>query len=45
VSGRDRVIELSRMLSGQPDSVTARRHAAELLRTAGSGRDRASGAR
>lgn len=27
----ERVVELSRMLSGQPDSVTARRHAAELL--------------
>ncbi len=34
VSGKDRVIELSRMLSGQPDSATARRHAAELLETA-----------
>jgi DNA repair protein RecN (Recombination protein N) len=34
VSGQDRVIELSRMLSGQPDSATARRHAAELLRSA-----------
>ena len=34
VSGKDRVIELSRMLSGQPDSATARRHAEELLRTA-----------
>ena len=28
----DRVIELSRMLSGSPDSATAREHAAELLR-------------
>ena len=28
---RARVIELSRMLSGQPDSATARRHAEELL--------------
>jgi DNA repair protein RecN (Recombination protein N) len=27
----DRVIELSRMLSGSPDSETARRHAEELL--------------
>jgi DNA repair protein RecN (Recombination protein N) len=34
VRGSDRVVELSRMLSGQPDSATARRHAAELLRTA-----------
>jgi len=30
----DRVVELSRMLSGQPDSDTARRHAEELLATA-----------
>jgi DNA repair protein RecN (Recombination protein N) len=29
-----RVVELSRMLSGQPDSATARRHAEELLLTA-----------
>ena len=29
-----RVVELSRMLSGQPDSVTARDHASELLATA-----------
>jgi len=41
VSGQDRVIELSRMLSGQPDSATARRHAEELLRTARLGPDRA----
>ncbi len=34
VAGRDRVVELSRMLSGQPDSRTARLHAAELLQTA-----------
>jgi DNA repair protein RecN (Recombination protein N) len=39
VSGQDRVIELSRMLSGQPDSATARRHAAELLRSAKLGPD------
>jgi DNA repair protein RecN (Recombination protein N) len=26
-----RVVELARMLSGQPDSATARRHAEELL--------------
>jgi DNA repair protein RecN (Recombination protein N) len=41
VSGQDRVIELSRMLSGQPDSATARRHAKELLVT--SSRDRTEG--
>jgi len=27
----DRVVELARMLSGRPDSATARRHAEELL--------------
>ena len=32
----ERVVELSRMLSGQPDSDTARRHAEELLATAAS---------
>jgi DNA repair protein RecN (Recombination protein N) len=31
VSGPDRVVEVSRMLSGQPDSERARAHAAELL--------------
>ena len=31
VSGDDRVIELSRMLSGSPDSAAAHRHAIELL--------------
>jgi DNA repair protein RecN (Recombination protein N) len=31
VEGRERVVELSRMLSGRPDSATARRHAEELL--------------
>jgi DNA repair protein RecN (Recombination protein N) len=31
VRGPDRVVELSRMLSGSPDSETARRHAEELL--------------
>jgi DNA repair protein RecN (Recombination protein N) len=30
-SGRDRVVELARMLSGQPDSEAAQRHAEELL--------------
>jgi DNA repair protein RecN (Recombination protein N) len=34
VDGEDRVRELSRMLSGHPDSVAARRHAAELLELA-----------
>jgi DNA repair protein RecN (Recombination protein N) len=37
----DRVIELSRMLSGQPDSATARGHAEELLATAAAARGRA----
>ncbi len=36
VTGRERVVELSRMLSGQPDSATARRHAEELLHMAAS---------
>ena len=31
VVGEDRVVELSRMLSGHPDSAAARRHAKELL--------------
>jgi DNA repair protein RecN (Recombination protein N) len=31
VDGPERVVELSRMLSGRPDSATARRHAEELL--------------
>jgi DNA repair protein RecN (Recombination protein N) len=34
VDGGDRVVELSRMLSGQPSSATARDHAEELLATA-----------
>jgi DNA repair protein RecN (Recombination protein N) len=34
VDGASRVIELSRMLSGHPDSAVARRHAAELLEQA-----------
>ncbi len=33
--GPDRVVELSRMLSGSPGSQTARRHAEELLARAG----------
>ena len=36
VTGEDRLVELSRMLSGHPDSPTARRHAKELLATAAS---------
>ncbi len=47
LSDGDRVVELSRMLSGRPDSKTARDHAAELLaqaRAAGSGKSaRAAG--
>ena len=35
VVGEDRVTELSRMLSGQPESPTARSHARELLAQAG----------
>jgi DNA repair protein RecN (Recombination protein N) len=35
VRGRDRIVELSRMLSGQPASATAQGHAEELLATAG----------
>ena len=34
VTGHERVVELSRMLSGQPASTTARGHAEELLATA-----------
>jgi DNA repair protein RecN (Recombination protein N) len=34
VEGPDRVVELSRMLSGQPDSAAARDHAEELLAVA-----------
>ncbi|HUQ40376.1 MAG TPA: DNA repair protein RecN [Acidimicrobiales bacterium] len=34
VEGADRVVELSRMLSGRPESETARVHAQELLATA-----------
>jgi DNA repair protein RecN (Recombination protein N) len=36
----ERVVELSRMLSGQPSSATARDHAAELLAMAGASRRR-----
>ncbi len=38
VAGAERVVELSRMLSGQPGSGTARDHAEELLATAASQR-------
>jgi DNA repair protein RecN (Recombination protein N) len=38
VDGDERVVELSRMLSGQPDSATARQHASELLDEAASRR-------
>jgi DNA repair protein RecN (Recombination protein N) len=31
IKGEDRIVELSRMLSGHPNSATARRHAKELL--------------
>ena len=40
VDGAERVVELARMLSGRPDSATARRHAEELLVTAGVDADR-----
>jgi DNA repair protein RecN (Recombination protein N) len=43
VTGDDRVVELSRMLSGSPDSDTARQHAAELLERAST--ETAEGAR
>jgi len=35
LEGEARVVELARMLSGRPDSSTARRHAEELLAGAG----------
>ena len=40
VSGADRVVELSRMLSGQPGSATAQDHAEELLAAASRERGR-----
>jgi DNA repair protein RecN (Recombination protein N) len=40
LDGAARVIELSRMLSGQPESTTARSHAEELLETAARERSR-----
>ena len=42
VRGPDRVVELSRMLSGQPGSRAAQGHAEELLGLAASSRDRPS---
>lgn len=36
VEGEERVVEIARMLSGRPDSDSARRHAAELLASASS---------
>ena len=41
VEGEDRIVELARMLSGRPDSESARRHAEELL--AGALPDRTAG--
>jgi len=38
--GEERVRELSRMLSGSPDSASARQHAAELLAAAAAERGR-----
>lgn len=35
LAGEDRVVEMARMLSGRPNSATARRHAEELLATGG----------
>jgi DNA repair protein RecN (Recombination protein N) len=40
VAGDERLVELSRMLSGQPDSSTARQHAGELLDEAAARRAR-----
>jgi DNA repair protein RecN (Recombination protein N) len=40
LGGDDRVVELSRMLSGTPESGTARHHAAELLASAARERGR-----
>jgi DNA repair protein RecN (Recombination protein N) len=40
VDGQDRVVELSRMLSGQPASATAQGHASELLAAAAASRGR-----
>ena len=37
LEGEDRIVELSRMLSGSPDSDSARRHASELLEMSKSG--------
>jgi DNA repair protein RecN (Recombination protein N) len=45
VDGQGRVVELSRMLSGQPGSETARRHAEELLASVRPAGSRESGSR
>ncbi len=42
LGGEDRLAELSRMLSGSPQSASARRHAEELLSAASSSRGRAT---
>jgi DNA repair protein RecN (Recombination protein N) len=42
LAGEERVVELSRMLSGQPSSATAREHAQELLATAARDREAAT---
>ena len=41
LTDEDRVIEVARMLSGTPDSDTARQHAAELIASAATERTRA----
>ena len=40
VAGHERIVELSRMLSGHPESEAAREHAAELLEKVGARRSR-----
>ena len=42
VEGEERVVELSRMLSGHPDSDAARAHARELLGVGPAGRGRSA---
>lgn len=44
VDGPDRVVEIARMLSGRPDSDSARVHAEELLAAGGAGAGRKAGA-
>ncbi|HET6875664.1 MAG TPA: DNA repair protein RecN [Acidimicrobiales bacterium] len=43
LAGEERVVELARMLSGRPDSDSARQHASELLEGVGSRRPSPSG--